>query len=342
MISKDSNLIRLGLDGTWQIAYGPWMISEDETEFVLSGWPEEPFNRDALCLSDVRMADGIFAAEIKVDQIIEGGLDAHLVFRFSSTERYMFAGLGGWEYKYGICQKTPEESILRKGGWEPVAHDGKLSDILPDHWYRLRVEFTDNDIDLFLGEACVLRYVSPQRYSYSLNGNIGFRGFGRSKIRFRNPRAFRRTLKKDLGSRLQNVDLSFMADAALRSVAYRDLEEAARLDAGAAPKATVVLLGSIAEAVLLDMLQTQEVGAKKCSSARKDALRRWNLDTMIEVAKELGVIGNTTYAISHILRGYRNLIHPGRPEAQKLEPGMSQAVGATDFVLALLKELARS
>jgi hypothetical protein len=100
-----------------------------------------------------------------------------------------------------------------------------------------------------------------------------------------------------------------------------------------------VLLGSIAEAALLDLMQRRETEARECESATRGKLERWHLHTMIDVAKELKAIKPGTAAISHIMRGYRNLIHPGNSEAQSLEPGMSQAVAASDFILALFRDL---
>lgn len=338
---ETDELVPLNLTGTWQIARGRWAISADEQEFDCDGYDAlDDANKDALCLSDIRIANGVMSAEIMVDEVVPQGTNAHLLFRYSDSELYSFAGLGGWDFKFVVAQRSPYESTLRQPGWAAVAHDAHINDIITGCWYPIRVDFNANDVTVYLGEACVLRYSSPQRPVQYSPGNLGLRAFGKWKAHFRKPRAYQRIRKEDLGSRLRHLDLAFMKDASLLAVAKRDLEEAARLTADGAPKAAVMLLGSIAEAALLDTLLRHEPKARACPHATKGAISGWTLSTMVDVAKDLGAIPDATCATSHVLRGYRNLVHPAKPEAQRLEPAPSQAIAGTDFVLTLVRELA--
>ena len=67
MVDEYVELGPVELAGTWQVARGQWIISEDEQEFTCSGYlVEGDPNKDALCLSSVRMTDGVLAAEIMV------------------------------------------------------------------------------------------------------------------------------------------------------------------------------------------------------------------------------------------------------------------------------------
>lgn len=340
MTPPETKIIPLELNGTWRITRGKWQISSDETEFTYLGYPrEDDPNQDGFCLSDHLITDGVFQAELKVDEIVPSGTNAHLIYRYHDPELYSFAGLGGWESKYVIAQRTPGESALRQPGWAPVAADAKIQDIIPGKWYPVKVDFSGHNADLFVGEVCVLRYTSPQRSPYYPVGNVGFRAFGKWRSHFKHPRLWHRVRASDVSVRLEAVDLSFISNAPIKSVADQDLEQVRKLDADETPKAVVVLLGSIVEAMLLDFALGHQSDAKKCKSAKKNPIRRWSLDTLIEVARELGVLKDTTYSTSHTLRGYRNLIHPGKPEAQELAPWPSQAVAAIDFVLALMKDI---
>jgi hypothetical protein len=99
-------LIPLDLANTWHAARGRWSISKDMSRFTYLGYPREddPI-QDGLCLSDHRITDGIFEAEVMVNEVVPSGTNAHLVFRYHDTELYSFAGLGGWDYKFGNSAK---------------------------------------------------------------------------------------------------------------------------------------------------------------------------------------------------------------------------------------------
>jgi hypothetical protein len=339
MTEETSRLILLDLKNTWQIARGKWQISKDMNHFNYLDSSNEDANPDGLCLSDIRITDGIFEADMMVNEVVPNETNAHLVFRYNDSEFYWFAGLGGWELKFVIAQRTPAESSLRQPGWAPVASDGRIQDIVPRHWYHVKVDFSGPNVALYLGDVCVLRYTSLQRSPYFPMGNIGFRAFEKQRTHFKNPKLYQRVRASDLNTRLKNIDLSFMENATLRTLAKKDLEEIRQLEADLTPKAVVVLSGSMAECLLLDTIKSHETQARKCSSAKNVSLNRWDLDTLIEVAYELHALKEQTYATSHTLRSYRNLIHPGKPEAQELAPWPSQAVAGADFVLALLRDL---
>src|SRR5947207_15535878 len=72
-------------------------------------------------------------------------------------------------------------------------------------------------------------------------------------------------------------------------------------------KAVHVLAGSIIEAVLIDYLLTSEYQKKPSS-----AILKLSLADAISVCRQEGVISETTEHLSHVIRSYRNLIHPGR------------------------------
>jgi len=90
---------------------------------------------------------------------------------------------------------------------------------------------------------------------------------------------------------------------------------------------------------LLDALwyrETEEPGSTKVT---EKTLNNLKLSTLIDKAYHHKLIERSTYATSHILRGYRNLVHPANEEAKMLGPRPSQAVAAIDFLVMLIKNL---
>lgn len=86
-----------------------------------------------------------------------------------------------------------------------------------------------------------------------------------------------------------------------------------------APLATIVLLGSILEGILLAQAKQNISDANSSTSAPKDKksqkvkkLEDWTLNDLIQVAHERGWIGKDANAFSKALCNYRNLIHPNQ------------------------------
>jgi len=98
---------------------------------------------------------------------------------------------------------------------------------------------------------------------------------------------------------VEKEDFSFVADAQLREIIERDYEEAQKVKNAKAPKATIVLAGSIIEALLLEAILKESSKAKTSSKAPKENdLRKWHLNSLIEVAEELGKIKEDTTKFS--------------------------------------------
>ncbi len=152
----------------------------------------------------------------------------------------------------------------------------------------------------------------------------------------------------------------FVHNTALRSIIERDYRELSMvLFPGGAWKSTVVIAGSILEAILYDQL-TKDAGAVAASMVAVKSPKKgpktarvtrdiqsdkpeddWKLKDLIEVSIELGIItkdrGNT---IDQILRDFRNFVH-ARAELKSghdiTEAEATLAKGALDGVCNLLK-----
>ena len=80
--------------------------------------------------------------------------------------------------------------------------------------------------------------------------------------------------------------------------------------------AGIILMGGIIEAVILAIVKRYPKRARKCNSAPLDRdgkikkLRDWTLNELINVAHDCGWIHENAAQFSHLLRKYRNLVHP--------------------------------
>lgn len=201
---EDTDLSPMELAHTWWQLERNWRVSADGTEFTFNGYGEDKdLSRDALYMSDTVLADGVLEAEIMVEQVVPHGTNAHLVFRFQDPENYLFAGLGGWDHKFVIAERRPQEGKLGQSGWQVLEATGSIADIAPNQWHRLRVEFSKDSIVLYLGGVCVLSHtLKGPRYRWG-SGNIGLRAWGLWKARFRNVRSWQYIQETDMKRRLQ-------------------------------------------------------------------------------------------------------------------------------------------
>lgn len=119
-----------------------------------------------------------------------------------------------------------------------------------------------------------------------------------------------------LGSSAVTRSFAFVANAELRAIIERDYREMALyLFPAGAWKSTVVMAGSILEALLHDALTkdaTILASAQSSGNApKKKDIEKWTLHELIEVAGELNILPKArSDAIDQCLRDYRNYIHP--------------------------------
>ena len=112
--------------------------------------------------------------------------------------------------------------------------------------------------------------------------------------------------------------LPFIADAPLRESIRADIAFANQALNGGEWKATTVLAGAAAEALLLWAITTKktktEVGAARSATIPKASSNPndWGLDEYIKVAHNLALIRDNTAKQADLAKGFRNLIHPGR------------------------------
>ena len=104
----------------------------------------------------------------------------------------------------------------------------------------------------------------------------------------------------------------FITDSSLREIIERDYSEIQRAYIAQCWKSVIILSGGTIEAILTDLLITNKTAALAAESAPKETnITQWNLSQLIQVAVELQLVSTSIEKLSHSLREYRNLVHPG-------------------------------
>lgn len=95
----------------------------------------------------------------------------------------------------------------------------------------------------------------------------------------------------------------------IRKIVTRDLEECAYSYLLGFNKTTIIMSGSIIESILVDLLLKKGI-IKYNIGAKIKNVNDMDLIDLLEVSNKEELIKDTTYHLSHILRKYRNIIHP--------------------------------
>ena len=128
---------------------------------------------------------------------------------------------------------------------------------------------------------------------------------------------------------------AFLKDTELKRLVIADYQEATRSFLSKNYKATVVLCGSIVEAVL-----TEVIAKAGIAGVTRQKLYNSDLNELIKLAVDYGFIKDS--ALQNFLaplRKYRNLIHPGRALREEIHPDGSMAQIAIEGVKLLVGEL---
>jgi hypothetical protein len=150
------------------------------------------------------------------------------------------------------------------------------------------------------------------------------------------------------GARLRSF--SFVKDVDLRNIIERDYRELKlRVFPQQAWKSTVILAGSILEAILYDRLsvdpaiKTRAMSSTKAPHGKDISAGDWKLFNLIEVATDIGVLpADRADTIDQVLRDYRNFVHPKKELRSKHSCGEAEAtmaVGALEGVCNHLEKL---
>jgi hypothetical protein len=137
-------------------------------------------------------------------------------------------------------------------------------------------------------------------------------------------------------------EFEFIQDPLLREQLANDWDEVKSVREVRAWKSCVILCGGILEGMLLDVLKRDEEGAKaayqKLRSKSPRELNSWDLVDVVDAAKELGLLSKGVGHLSHGLREFRNLVHPGKQIREKITLTEEEAEIACKVVQVCLRE----
>ncbi len=131
----------------------------------------------------------------------------------------------------------------------------------------------------------------------------------------------------------------FITDPKLRKILERDYIEIQKSVISENWKSTIILSGGALEAVLLDLLLKNETLAKSSSKAPKGNLNEWDLNELIETGVDIKIVDSQIGKLSHSVREYRNLIHPGVEIRKNLKIEPEEGKIAVEVLNILIREL---
>ena len=149
-------------------------------------------------------------------------------------------------------------------------------------------------------------------------------------------------LDKDLG----NIDL----DSVPVPITFRDVIQQRRAEIqvcleSKAPLAVIFLCGSTLEGLLFAVAEKNPRDHNRARAApSKDGNVRpfseWTLQNLIDVARELGLVGEDVAKHAHAVRDFRNYIHPRQQIRENFTPRMVTAEIADKVLRAAIADLA--
>ena len=149
-------------------------------------------------------------------------------------------------------------------------------------------------------------------------------------------------LKTDF-SKINFTDLPIAED--LKPILMSRIEEIQKCLERGTPLAAILLAGSVLEGLLLGMASSKPAIFNKASASPKDSegkvkhFQNWGLSDFINVSNEVGVIDNDVKEFSHVLRNFRNYIHPHKQMNSKFTPDNDSAQICVHVMLAAIKDV---
>jgi len=118
----------------------------------------------------------------------------------------------------------------------------------------------------------------------------------------------------------QTKEFTFVEDPEVRKILERDYIEIQRAFIAHCWKSVILLSGGAIEAILMDLLLQNPSSARRSVNAPKgkSEISRWDLADLINVSVDLGMVSSGVEKLSHSVRDYRNLIHPGNEIRNKI------------------------
>jgi len=119
------------------------------------------------------------------------------------------------------------------------------------------------------------------------------------------------TLDVFLATKFDIPDLEKLPiEGVFKPIIKQRLDEIERCYDAQAYLASIILIGSVIEAVLLGAAITNRKQFSEATGSPKTAVEKWNLSSLIDVATEIGMLKKDVGKFSQTVREFRNYVHP--------------------------------
>lgn len=146
----------------------------------------------------------------------------------------------------------------------------------------------------------------------------------------------------------KNVSIDKLGlDAAISVVLRQRLDEIRKCLGAKASLAVIFLCGSTLEGILLGTASgrpkdfNQSAASPKDKEGKVKEFSDWKLAEFINVARDIGLLGEDVKKFSHALRDFRNYIHPYEQMSQRFDPTEHTAKICWQVLQAAIAELSR-
>lgn len=139
----------------------------------------------------------------------------------------------------------------------------------------------------------------------------------------------------------ERKEFHYIQDKKIRAILSRDYFELEKARFMGCWKSVIILAGGSIEAILLDVLKANESAARSSSKApqNKPSIEQWGMEELVNVAEDLKLISGGLGKLSHGIRAYRNLVHPGNEVRNRLNPSEHEAEIARSSLKMLDQDL---
>jgi len=137
-------------------------------------------------------------------------------------------------------------------------------------------------------------------------------------------------------------------ESAIETILKERLGEARQGLTSKAPLSSVIMTGSTLEGILLGVASknmkvfNQAKSAPKNKTGKVKPLQSWTLEALINVSHEVGCIGLDVKKFSHVLRDFRNYIHPYEQAANTFNPDEHTAKICLQVLHAAIADLIKA
>lgn len=159
---------------SWAAIIGRWSFDGQRATY-LGPDPQLPeaVTPHGICVTNFELTEGEASCRVKLPDF---GAEGRLLLGYRTpNERYIMAGVGGWNYAYTVGERD------QTFGWRSLAVAGSAYNLTPGQWYEQTVGLNGQRIRVSVNRVRVLQHVFDKPL---INGQVGLFAVGRNPIEF--------------------------------------------------------------------------------------------------------------------------------------------------------------